>query len=272
MEQPIDVQPIKTGIFSDISNDIYHALPIISHSGLTYFKRSPAHYQQYLRTPSKSTPAKELGTAIHRAILEPHLFKDFVLTPKVDKRTKEGKIKWIEFLGTLKPEQTPLDQEKFVIIEGILESLYKHPVASALLKGGKREQTFIWKCPVTDVLTKCRPDLITDSNILVDVKSTQDASPKEFRRSIFKYNYLTQTAHYLNGVGYTFSKVLSEFVHLVVETEAPFGVALYTLDDASIASGADEVMRLLEIYSQCKKTDQWASYPTDIQNISAFAS
>jgi len=58
-----------------LSNAEYHALTAIGHSSIVKAMRSPAHYKEAVDNPKAPTPAMELGTAVHAAILEPENFR-----------------------------------------------------------------------------------------------------------------------------------------------------------------------------------------------------
>jgi hypothetical protein len=262
-------QEIKVGIFSNIPNKDYHAGPEISSSGLCELNRSPAHYMYFKMNPRQETPALALGTATHMAIFEPQLFeKGYVLAPEgIDRRTKVGKAAFEDFEKANVGKQT-LTKEEFQNIEGMREAIYKHPTASKLVVGGEAEQSVYWKDPVTGLMCRCRPDYLRTDNIIIDLKTTHNASLGEFRRSIGKYSYHIKSAHYLDGIGTVVGKVLSDFVHLAVESSAPYCIGIFTLDDASLARGSDEVRRLMDVYHECLMADKWPGYPEEIQNIS----
>lgn len=59
-----------------MTNAEYHALQAIGHSSIVKAMRSPAHLREALDNPKQPTPAMELGTAIHTAILEPKIFRE----------------------------------------------------------------------------------------------------------------------------------------------------------------------------------------------------
>ena len=89
---------MEPGIY-DISNEAYHQGPGISRSALLEFKKSPYHYWYKYKNPDyipeSPTPAQILGHALHTAILEPEKVEEqFVVLPKVDKRTKAGAEQW----------------------------------------------------------------------------------------------------------------------------------------------------------------------------------
>ncbi len=257
-----------TGLHENIAFEDYLKYDAISSSGISHLRKSPAHYQVYINEPHIETPAKLLGKLIHSAILEPEMFKQFAFAPeKFDKRTKEGKEKFNEWMAE-NHENTIVSKDDYETIQGILESCYKHPTMSKLLKGGRNEISGFWRDPITGVRCKMRIDKLLDSDVILDVKSCEDASLHGFKASINKYLYHIQSAFYLEGLGNIKQKVLSDFVHLAVEKKAPYGIGVYTLDDVSLAAGSDEVRKHLEIYDQCKKTNVWPCYPEDVQNIS----
>ena len=64
----------------------------ISHSALKAFAKSPNHYLQYVAGEAPRTDAMIAGSALHCFVLEPHEFDArYIVAPKVDRRTKEGK-------------------------------------------------------------------------------------------------------------------------------------------------------------------------------------
>lgn len=259
--------PLIKGIYGHLTNSEYRALEGVSITYLKEIARSPAHFKELVANPIIPSADMKLGTAFHAALLEPESFKNYAVAPEIDKRTKAGKQAWEEFVKENSGKET-MEKEDYETVLKMVESVSNHPTAKKLLTGGKAEQSVFWKCPVTDVLCKCRPDyLIEKKGIIVDIKTTYDASEYAFKRSIAKFQYHLQSAFYLEGVGINIGKVLSDFVHVVVEKTPPFAVGIYVLDDASIAEASKEIKRLLEIYSNCLKTNSWPSYPEVIQNV-----
>jgi hypothetical protein len=260
--------PITKGIYGHLTNSEYRALEGVSISYLKEIARSPAHFKELVANPITPSPDMKLGTAFHAALLEPDRFKDaYVIAPVIDKRTKVGKQAWEDFVREHSGKEA-IDAESYELVLKMADAVHKHPTAKKLLTGGVAEQSVFWRCPVTDVLCKCRPDyLIEKKGIVVDIKTTYDASEFAFKKSIAKYGYHLQTAFYLEGVGINLGRVLSDFVHVVVEKTPPYAVGIYVLDDVSIAEAAKEIKRLLDIYSNCLKTNQWPGYPDTIQNV-----
>lgn len=151
----------------------------------------------------------------------------------------------------------------------------KHPAASELFKYGKAEQSIFWTDSETGVDCKGRLDWVTslqhpaDSNpnqVIVDLKSTTDASPEGFQRSISKYRYYVQAAMYIDSLmalGYD----PDAFIFAAWEKSAPYASALYYASTEMIEAGRVEYKRLLKIYADCLSKDKWPGYSTEIKSI-----
>ena len=93
---------------------------------------------------------------------------------------------------------------------------------------------------MTGILCRCRPDFWREDDIIVDVKTTEDASPEEFSRSLAKWRYHVQAPFYMDGIELATGRRPKGFVFLVVEKKPPYAVAAYTLDPESIELGRSE--------------------------------
>ncbi len=72
----------------------------LSYSSIKEFAKSPAHYIQYIN--SKKEPSKEmnLGSLLHCMLLYSQQFTEmFAVAPDVDRRTKDGKAAWEQFVA-----------------------------------------------------------------------------------------------------------------------------------------------------------------------------
>jgi exodeoxyribonuclease VIII len=264
---------MKPGIYADIPNATYHAGPGISKSGLDLVARSPLHYwNRYLnpdREPVEPTPAMQLGTAIHTAVLEPDRFADeYAIAPKVDRRTKDGKSTWEAFqTECLIQKRTPISADDYAVCAAISRQLHHHPAAAVLFKAGIAEQSVFWNDPDTGVLCKCRPDWLL-TGAMVDVKSTRDASRDAFARSVVNYDYHVQAAWYLDGIAQATGEALGAFIFAAYETDAPYAVAFYHADADMIALGRQEYRRRLRIYADALAANRWPGYPAELSPLS----
>ena len=120
---------------------MYHTdISRVSKSGLDLINRAPAlYYERYLNpnaSPQKETPALIIGSAAHCAVFEPAEFgKRYAVAPHCDRRTKEGKETWANFLEHSQG-LIPLDAESATMVERIMESVRGHRTAQYLLKDG----------------------------------------------------------------------------------------------------------------------------------------
>lgn len=252
----------------ELTNEQYHRAEGLSFSGMKHLMKSVAHYREYLRTPSEPTPAMLLGTAVHSAVLEDGIERGVVVgAPAVDRRTKDGKAQWEAFMSEHRGKII-LPWDAFQYAGMISKAVKDHPLAQGLLTGGKAERSIFWTDPETGILCKCRPDFLRDDGVVIDLKVTTDASAHAFQRTVGRFRYEVQSALYLEGVSYLLGVPLRNFVHLVVESEPPFGIAAYVLDDPSLDVGRDIVKRMRHRLASAKDQANAPAYPLEIQNLS----
>lgn len=246
---------MEPGIYQGISNDDYHSGPGISKSGLDLIARSPYLYRN--RPRQEQTRAMLIGSAFHTKTLEPHVFNDlFAVTPAIDGRTKEGKLAYAEFLKEHrgKDHLIPGDAAQ---IEAMAAAVKGHTTAASLLEDGEAENSIFHIDEHTGELIKVRPDWMVE-DLLVDLKSTEDASPEAFARSCWNYRYYVQAAFYLDVANERlgFNRFTS-FVFIACEKSPPHQVAVYVADQQMVEAGRAEYRRCLNLYHQCRVTDTW---------------
>ena len=247
-----------------MTNSEYHSHKAISKSGLDLINRSPAHFKWARENKQDATPAMRLGSLTHLAVLEPHLFeKQCVVMPTMDRRTKEGKMIWEEFQAA-HPDEELLTSEEHTKIIGIRDAVYAHPTAKKLIDQIRQvEASTFWTDKDTGVECKCRPDAVLKNGILVDLKTTQDAS-FNFRRSVAKFRYHVQAAYYGDGMGGVRDHPM---IFIAVETAEPYFVSCHMIGPDTIFAGQEAYRRNLQTYSECLKSGEWPAYPTNINMI-----
>lgn len=179
---------------------------------------------------------------------------------------------WVQNNG----HRTILTSEQFEQLHAMRDAVMAHPAARALLTNvkGVAESSVYWNDPETGELCRCRPDFWRNDGVIVDVKTTEDASPEGFAKSIFNWRYHVQGAFYTDGVNLAIEQSKSDehkvraFVFLAVEKKAPYAVGVYRLDDASRELGRIEYRRDLNKFAGCQKSGVWPGYGEAIQSIS----
>lgn len=219
------------------TNAEYHSNDSISASGLKMiYKKSVQHY---LTAKFTETPAMALGTAVHTIMLEgqKQFDKDYYLMPKYDGRTKKGKEIKAEH-EKLAGDRKPIRDTDVDIISGIMSNFKKHPLAQKYCKGTV-ELSHYGK--LDGVPIRVRPDVFGDDWI-GDVKTCQDNSPTAFRRDLYKYAYHLQACFYSDVLGFD----PANFRFITVETNYPYSVEVYALDDDMIQQGREAYNRALK--------------------------
>ena len=265
----------------NISNEQHHAHPAVSASGLKLIDRSPAHYwaryRDLNRAPSSSTPAMEMGTAIHSAVLEPKDFEaNYVQKPEgMSFATKEGKA----WKAALPDELKILTTDEYHAATNIASIAMKNKKFSSLVNNPLAEAekslffSFIIKNESeegAEIECKIRPDLSVlpcneyPNGIIIDVKSTEDARSLEFGRSIMKYQMLIQAAFYVDGFQAVYeTESAPEFAWFAFEKLPPYANKLYFATEAMLDYGREEYKRLLAVYVECDKSGVWPAYGDD---------
>lgn len=276
----LSILDLPDGIHKDVPEAIYHGriLGIASKSVLDKVHRSPAHYRAWVDgAPEEESAALSFGKALHCRILEPERFaKVYVVQPDFGNCTfKENKARrdaWRAEIGWDKDPRVSrvetVDAETMTALDGIARSIQAHPVAAELLCGGAAEVTAKWTDPATGIVCKGRADFWIESiGTLVDLKTTEDARPEAFARSVAQYRYHLQEAFYRDGFAQA-GKPVEDFVFVAVEKRPPYAVAVYTLDRDALLRGTVEVEQDLRRMAEAIERDEWPAYGQGIQELS----
>jgi hypothetical protein len=249
-----------------LTNEDYHRLKAVSPSQIKVLGRSPLHYyDQFLaedREKREPTPAMLMGTALHTAVLEPELWDATIAVPphSFDRRTKAGKELAAEFEreSAGKIVLSPEDADQ---VRRMADQVRKHPAAGFLLElPGRREASYTWKDPATGLECKTRPDWHSeDRRIVVDVKTTRDASRVEFSKSIANLDYHVQAAWNQDALQ------AEQFITIAVENVRPFAVAVYPASGAMIAAGQRRIEAAMTLLAECWASGRWPGYGELVQ-------
>jgi len=262
---------MTTTVMHDQSAEDYHAAPGASASRLRLLKRSAAHMKHQIDNPEPPTPQMIIGSATHSAVLEPDLFvQEWGRLPAGDGRSKAVKEAKAELLTQFGADHI-LKADAYDNILAMRDSVFNNALALDLLDGAKTEVSHYWT--ERDVECKARIDALPAessmwNNCVVDIKTTANASPEEFRRSCFNFGFYIQQAHYLAAAE------RGRFIFVVVERDAPHCVAIYELDDDALELGRKDREFLLGQWALCEAEeaaggpDAWPGFPVEIQELS----
>lgn len=252
------------GIYTDISNEIYHSSHGISNSGLSRIAQSPAHFK-YPKAKS-STRAMEIGSAIHCAILEPERYLKDYRVVECDARTSS----LYKAACKDRPSECVLTYPEHQNVIGMQWAAMNNMAAASLLLDtlAQRELSVYATDPETGLLVKCRFDLLTKDLVAMDLKKCQDARADAFSRSIYNYGYHRQAAFYGDVYFWATGERLKEWKFLAMEEQSPYACKVYTLDPEAIEIGRIEYRAALDLYAECVESGEWPSYGHEDEVIS----
>jgi exodeoxyribonuclease VIII len=301
-----DGDNIELGVWDGVPNALYHGGPGISKSGLDDISISPLFYRTLRDNPKPQTEALEVGTAFHCLVLEPEVFEATYIPQPVDAPRRPSStqrnakkpspdtlhaIAWWDRFESENGDKIMLsnkdDADKGIWgrdtwsqIHYMRDAVMAHPEASILLDPAlcKRELSVYVAKEVSGVngvrrLAKCRPDAWNLAHsMLVDLKSTTEATFTEFCRSVHQYRYDVQASWYHDlcleaGVWNT------RLIFVACEKEPPYHVGCYECEPEWVRQGRVKYEQALRTYSECMESGEWpgiADY-TRILTQPAFA-
>lgn len=129
------------------------------------------------------------------------------------------------------------------------------------------EVTIQWR--EGDVWCRCRLDRLSyDHRFAGDYKTTEDASPEAFPRTMANLRYAFQAAFYARGVR-ALGGADPAFVFLAQETEHPFDCALYGCDPGLRVIAEAQVEAAIDRWRECLRTKEWPGYGPRVRWVDA---
>lgn len=257
--------------FYKITDDEYFESPGISSSDLSLFLRSPAHFESVKMRDHERTPSESmvLGQAFHTFMLEPHLFDSrfYIMRDDIKRNTREGKFRYNEAVtqsrgrSMIKNHDMQRLREMKASIMGYRDNEGRK-VAHDLLSpdGGYAELAMYWQDPVTHRVLRGKTDMIRQGGVIVDVKTTQDASFYGFQKSVAKFGYHRQAAMYCWGAGELLGKPIKAFYFIAVESEPPHITSIFRCSPSMLDQGMREIRRALDKLDSCMVKNKFLGY------------
>jgi len=272
------------GIYADVAESEYHerVLGVVNKGALDAIAKTPAHYRAWLTEPAaEETPALKFGKTLHCRVMEPERFAATYIAEQKHphrrlsdaqrnaKKPSDETLAAIAYWDAWAVEaagKVELSADDAAKLDAMRESIMAHPVACNLFAGGMPEATTIWH--EDGLICKSRMDYWRpDIDVIADLKSTDDASPFGFARSVHSYRYAVQAAHYQSGVQ-SVTGTAPSFLFVAIEKSAPYAVAVYQLDVEAISRGADLRARDMARLNDCLASDSWPGYPVGVTSLS----
>jgi len=251
------IENFEPGIYFGLPNEKYHASNGISKSGLMLFADNPEkyHWRYILGNKQEARPQFAVGSAFHTATLEPDKFdEEYIVAPDLNKNTNLYKAWVVE-----NADRTILSIKDYDMVMSMAKKVRKNPITSRMISNGYAEASIYAIDEITGETVKVRPDWIND-DIIVDLKSTTNASFSAFARDMYSYSYFVQAGMYPEVANAVLPEPVSAFVFIVVEKEPPYSIGIYRASREDTAFGVESYRRNLDRFAKYKAKNFWPSY------------
>lgn len=263
-----------TGIYDNLSFAEYLAIDAISNTSMGLVEKSPRHFRE--RVELESCKPLVIGSLVHCGRLEPlALAERYAVCPEyqfdaanvtssgersTSTATKYVKGKVAEFAAANREKET-VPREWFNEMVAIVSSLHGDPLASDILNApGRVELTLVWQDDSTGLLCKARVDKEAASlGRFADLKTCADL--QAFERSIARYGYHRQMAHYQDGWATLTGEILEPWI-VAVEKSKPFCVKSAPLHEETLERGYERRRNALRLIADCHESGSWPGPPS----------
>lgn len=275
----------ENGIFDNVNINDYHAdKEYMSATTLKEAAKTMAHLRHYLYEKEKERKSHfDFGNAFEIALMDVMngtdefdsscaLFDD-LQRPEIEKNfnstlNREWKK---DFFDTNKYKYilNASGQESKETMDFMLESCWKTPNIQLLLKNTDYQKTIFWTDEETGIKLKTRPDVCKiNKQVIIDIKTTKDASPNAFKRDAANYDYPLQAITQIEGV--IKSGLMSEvdyYYWLAIEKNAPYNAQIYHFTHEDRDWNHDRFRYILERVKEAMDSDIWNGYSDPSDNF-----
>lgn len=270
-------KPWIAGFHYDVPENEYHkrTLGEANNTGLKILRaRSPAHYKAWVENEVKERDSKalKLGRIVHAAILEYERFRnEYLLQPdfgamqsSINRKKRDD---WLAEKRADYPTAIIVDEQQLSTAVQMREAILRHKTARLIIENGKPEVTMRWVCPRTGLRCRARIDwYVPEMGFAMDLKSTEDASPWAFAKSVANFEYHVQHCFYAGGTA-ALGAPIENYLILAAEKEAPNAVGVYHIDAAAEERGFQILDRSMDTLATCVANNNYPAYSEDISTI-----
>jgi hypothetical protein len=219
-------------------------------------KRSLCHARWQYDNPEAPSEEMCLGSALHAAFLTPDELSDLVVREVLNRRTKPGRARFAQLMEEGKILLTNTQEEQ---LAGMMAALESHDRVKALFRDGDAEVSCYWEDKLTGLPLKARADYLRKDGIILDLKTTRDASPEGFRKLAWNAGYHMQASHYMDGF-IACGVDVQGFIFVAIESEAPYAIGIYNTMPSLYSEGRKRCQTALQKISCAIASDSWEGY------------
>lgn len=244
----------------------YHNSPKISRSDCLWFMVSPAHFKAAKEEGVTQTQAMTFGIAYHYAILEPHLFEQFVDALTEDKKVEPEKG-WTSKKNQQAKEQLTqeipvlLTVEELNQIKRMRDKIYQKQYILDYLKARYTQYEVKRSGRVNECEVRCKID-IQNPGFNLDLKTAKSAALSAAKREIVNSKYYFQGGFYtdVDSGCETDLNDPKPFGFIFQEKTSPYEVSLVWLSNELIAKGIIEYRDIVGQIKECYQYNIWPGY------------
>lgn len=278
------------------SPDEYHKLgteftrgdarKVMSRGELVEFAKCPARWR--LGFEDEGTKAMEWGSLLDVLITQPGKFESlYAVAPKEYPGTPKKKGDPVEmkpwnwnsnFCAAWRTAQEAagktvvrddVAKEAFAAQDRLMEDKI---LSDFIFRSRKQVFVMVEYCDKeTGVVVpfKCLIDFVPPSNdseygnTIGDLKTTVDASPRKWRRTVFEQGWHIQAAVYIDAINAATGANYTQMAHVVSESKPPYEPArriLTTGPESFLQFGRNQYLEMLALYARCIKTGIFPGY------------
>lgn len=257
-------------IVHDMSDAAYHSRPELSSTGarllLPEFGGTPAKFK-YRQGREYTSAAFDVGKAVHAEVLgvgaRAVAYPEELLASNGAASTKAAK-EWADEVRA--NGDIPMKAAELRPVYGMAEAVLANPTARALFElPGHREVSVFSE--IDGVPVRARFDALTDETPTgrfgIDLKTTADSARGDvFTKTVAKFGYHLQEQWYRDTLGEDI-----RFAFVVVETTAPYLVAVHELGLAYKDMGKTLGRVARNVYRECEQSGRWPGHPEEVQTL-----
>lgn len=283
-------QVITNGIHDNITIEAYHANR--SHISATSIKEAKASLKQFDWHRRGLMPKSDglhfsFGNAFELALLDKVGFEKMVAISQDEywiALANEGRDK--PYANPKQSTKFQAEQSKFYsendakyiipqkgkqsyeAIEHMLTSCYSDSTIKKLIEGTEYQLSLFWTDEESGLNLKTRPDICKrKKNVIINVKTIDDGSPKSFSRELAKFDYPLQAALEVKGcIASGLMPQVDNYFWLVVEKSEPYNATIYEFIESDIRSTTMELEYYLNIIAKAEKEQKWPGYTQQASN------
>ncbi|WRS29646.1 PD-(D/E)XK nuclease-like domain-containing protein [Actinomycetaceae bacterium MB13-C1-2] len=256
----------------------YHADPVkggsLSYSGMKQLLKSPAHYRHYMDQPRAEKKVFDAGHIIHALVLGTGLdvavIPEHMLASNGATSTKAAK----DFIADARLDgMVPVKESELAPLKAVAEAALTHPAARTLFESDSpAELSMFAPDPETGVWLRGRADKISEldgETVIVDLKTTTDADPKEFnRKDVAKFGYYIQAVVYPRLWQLTHEDTpMPGMLFVAVSKTEPYLVSVNSLDWMYDDLGTKAMREAIRRYQDGVLTGDWPGYTEQVTEL-----